>query len=192
MKLARLAVINKNSENSMNITVEPVKISSASAKTFSQNMLTWFHQQGRKHLPWQQNKTPYRVWISEIMLQQTQVATVIPYYQRFMESFPTIVDLANADEDTVFSIYLSPNTLKRITGKDGGGKRDLEAIGGDISVNGTRVGYVKFGKYGKDWWNAEAPKSLTVTQKFPLLSKDQTPFKLFWYDRYAEIKQKNQ
>lgn len=85
----------------MNITVEPVKISSASAQTFSQNMLTWFHQQGRKHLPWQQNKTPYRVWISEIMLQQTQVATVIPYYQRFMESFPTIVDLANADEDTV-------------------------------------------------------------------------------------------
>jgi len=61
----------------------------------------WYHQQGRKHLPWQQNKTPYSVWISEIMLQQTQVATVIPYYQRFMESFPTIIDLANADEDTV-------------------------------------------------------------------------------------------
>jgi A/G-specific adenine glycosylase len=61
----------------------------------------WFHVQGRKHLPWQQNKTPYRVWISEIMLQQTQVATVIPYYIRFMESFPTITALANADEDMV-------------------------------------------------------------------------------------------
>lgn len=76
-------------------------LSAQSAEQFSHNVLTWFHQQGRKHLPWQQNKTPYRVWISEIMLQQTQVATVIPYYQRFMESFPTIIALANADEDTV-------------------------------------------------------------------------------------------
>lgn len=63
--------------------------------------MNWYHKQGRKHLPWQQNKTPYSVWISEIMLQQTQVATVIPYYQRFMESFPTITSLANADEDNV-------------------------------------------------------------------------------------------
>lgn len=76
-------------------------ISAESAEKFQQSMLTWYHQQGRKNLPWQQDKTPYRVWISEIMLQQTQVATVIPYYQRFMKSFPTITELANADEDTV-------------------------------------------------------------------------------------------
>ncbi|MBL4941468.1 MAG: A/G-specific adenine glycosylase [Colwellia sp.] len=76
-------------------------ISADSAKKFSQQVVTWYHQQGRKHLPWQQNKTPYRVWVSEIMLQQTQVTTVIPYYQRFMASFPTIKALANADEDTV-------------------------------------------------------------------------------------------
>jgi len=82
-------------------TVSQVEISPLSAKKFSNNMLEWYHQQGRKHLPWQQDKTPYRVWISEIMLQQTQVATVIPYYQRFMSSFPSIVDLANADEDKV-------------------------------------------------------------------------------------------
>jgi A/G-specific adenine glycosylase len=78
-----------------------VTISKSSAQKFSQKVLSWYHQQGRKNLPWQQNKTPYRVWISEIMLQQTQVATVIPYYQRFMTSFPTISDLAKADEDTV-------------------------------------------------------------------------------------------
>jgi A/G-specific adenine glycosylase len=81
--------------------VSLVKISPGSAKKFSQNMLDWFQKQGRKHLPWQQNKTPYRVWISEIMLQQTQVATVIPYYQKFMTSFPSITALANADEDNV-------------------------------------------------------------------------------------------
>jgi len=78
-----------------------IKISKNSALKFSQQVLTWFHQQGRKHLPWQQNKTPYRVWISEIMLQQTQVATVIPYYHKFMQSFPSINALAQADEDTV-------------------------------------------------------------------------------------------
>ncbi|MDN3652606.1 A/G-specific adenine glycosylase [Thalassotalea ponticola] len=69
--------------------------------SFSDKVLTWYDEQGRKDLPWQQNKTPYRVWISEIMLQQTQVATVIPYYQRFMQSFPTIIDLANAPQDDV-------------------------------------------------------------------------------------------
>ena len=77
------------------------QITSQSAQHFSQQILNWYHAQGRKHLPWQQNKTPYRVWISEIMLQQTQVATVIPFYLRFMESFPTVTDLANATEDVV-------------------------------------------------------------------------------------------
>lgn len=78
-----------------------ISITDASAKTFSQQVLTWYEKKGRKDLPWQQNKTPYRVWISEIMLQQTQVKTVIPYYQKFMASFPTIKALAEADEDTV-------------------------------------------------------------------------------------------
>lgn len=76
-------------------------ISAKSAQLFSNQVLNWFELQGRKHLPWQQEKTPYRVWISEIMLQQTQVATVIPYYNKFMTSFPTVTALANADEDTV-------------------------------------------------------------------------------------------
>ena len=80
---------------------QSITIKQDSALQFSQLIVSWYHRQGRKHLPWQQNKTPYSVWVSEIMLQQTQVATVIPYYQRFMKSFPTIIALANADEDTV-------------------------------------------------------------------------------------------
>lgn len=70
-------------------------------KDFSARLLTWFDQHGRKDLPWQENKTPYRVWVSEIMLQQTQVTTVIPYYQRFMAAFPTVDALANATQDEV-------------------------------------------------------------------------------------------
>lgn len=80
---------------------QTITIKHNSALQFGQQVVSWYHHQGRKHLPWQQNKTPYRVWISEIMLQQTQVATVIPYYLRFMASFPSIVELANADEDKV-------------------------------------------------------------------------------------------
>jgi len=68
---------------------------------FAAGVLRWFEQHGRKDLPWQQKPTPYRVWISEIMLQQTQVMTVIPYYQRFIESFPDVLTLANASTDAV-------------------------------------------------------------------------------------------
>jgi len=71
------------------------------AQQFHQAVLRWFQQHGRKDLPWQIERTPYRVWISEIMLQQTQVATVIPYYQRFMRRFPSLIDLAKADIDEV-------------------------------------------------------------------------------------------
>lgn len=72
---------------------------------FAVRIIDWYEQFGRKHLPWQQDKTPYRVWISEIMLQQTQVATVIPYYQKFMERFPDITALANADTDEVLHYW---------------------------------------------------------------------------------------
>ncbi|MFK8067710.1 MAG: A/G-specific adenine glycosylase [Gammaproteobacteria bacterium] len=68
---------------------------------FSQAILHWFDKHGRHDLPWQKNPTPYRVWVSEIMLQQTQVITVIPYYERFLHSFPSIDALAKADIDQV-------------------------------------------------------------------------------------------
>ena len=65
------------------------------------SLLTWFQKYGRHDLPWQQPRTAYRVWISEIMLQQTQVNTVIPYFERFMQRFPDIISLAEADIDEV-------------------------------------------------------------------------------------------
>ncbi len=68
---------------------------------FSERVLAWFYSSGRKDLPWQREPTLYRVWISEIMLQQTQVATVVPYFQRFMQSFADIGALANAPIDDV-------------------------------------------------------------------------------------------
>ena len=72
---------------------------------FNQRIIQWHAQSGRHDLPWQRNPTPYRVWVSEIMLQQTQVATVIPYYQRFMRRFPSVKKLALAAEDDVLSYW---------------------------------------------------------------------------------------
>ena len=69
--------------------------------TFTQTLLRWHHKFGRNDLPWQDDPTPYRVWISEIMLQQTQVTTAIPYFLRFMESFPDIHTLASTSTDDV-------------------------------------------------------------------------------------------
>ena len=71
------------------------------AAQFSAQVLDWYDKYGRKTLPWQIAKTPYKVWLSEVMLQQTQVTTVIPYFERFMARFPTVVDLANAPLDEV-------------------------------------------------------------------------------------------
>jgi A/G-specific adenine glycosylase len=70
-------------------------------KDFSQRVLAWYDRNGRKDLPWQHPRDPYRVWISEIMLQQTQVNTVIGYFQRFMGAFPDVASLAAADLDQV-------------------------------------------------------------------------------------------
>ncbi len=70
---------------------------------FVARLLHWFDDHGRHDLPWQHPRSPYRVWLSEIMLQQTQVATVIGYFQRFLQHFPTLPDLAAADNDAVMA-----------------------------------------------------------------------------------------
>jgi len=75
------------------------------ASQFSRQVLDWYHLYGRKTLPWQQEKTPYKVWLSEVMLQQTQVTTVIPYFERFMARFPTVTALAEAPLDEVLHLW---------------------------------------------------------------------------------------
>ncbi|MBS0358364.1 MAG: A/G-specific adenine glycosylase [Proteobacteria bacterium] len=74
-------------------------------KNFQTAILKWFDKQGRKDLPWQKNRTAYHVWLSEIMLQQTQVTTVIAYFERFIKKFPTIQSLALADINEVLHLW---------------------------------------------------------------------------------------
>ena len=77
----------------------------AKTPAFSKRILKWFEQFGRKDLPWQQDISPYRVWVSEIMLQQTQVNTVIPYFERFVKELPSVACLAQAPEDKVLHLW---------------------------------------------------------------------------------------
>ncbi len=72
---------------------------------FAEEIVRWQISHGRHALPWQNTSDPYRVWLSEIMLQQTQVATVIEYYSRFLERFPTVAELASAGEDAVLGLW---------------------------------------------------------------------------------------
>lgn len=72
---------------------------------FAKNLLAWFDIHGRSNLPWQHPRTPYRVWLSEVMLQQTQVRTVIPYFERFVNALPTLADLAIAPQDRVLALW---------------------------------------------------------------------------------------
>ncbi len=106
---------------------------------FNGAVLAWYDQHGRKDLPWQQDINPYRVWVSEIMLQQTQVSTVLGYFDRFMHALPTVKDLAEAPEDEVLHLwtglgyYTRARNLQKtaqIVMREHGGEfpRDVEAL----------------------------------------------------------------
>lgn len=77
----------------------------SAAHSFTERLVTWQKQAGRHNLPWQKTRDPYRIWLSEIILQQTQVATVIPYYHRFLERFPSVLALATAPIDEVIALW---------------------------------------------------------------------------------------
>jgi A/G-specific adenine glycosylase len=77
----------------------------ATGSPIASQLIEWHGRAGRHDLPWQQRRTPYRVWVAEVMLQQTQVATVVPYYERFMARFPDVRALAAAPTDEVLHLW---------------------------------------------------------------------------------------
>ena len=136
-----------------------------SAELFSQHVLQWFEEHGRKHLPWQQNKTPYRVWVSEIMLQQTQVATVIPYYEKFMQRFPSLHELANAPEDDVLAHWSGLGYYARARNLHKCAKLAVEHHGGDLPHNIDEL--IALPGIGRS--TAGAILSLSLGQSHPIL-----------------------
>lgn len=102
------------------------------AKDFQQKVINYYRQHGRKHLPWQGTKDAYRIWLSEIMLQQTQVATVIPYYQNFLDKFPTVTDLAEASSDEVMHLWSGLGYYSRARNLHKAAKMVAEEFNGDF------------------------------------------------------------
>ncbi|GIS40473.1 MAG: hypothetical protein Ct9H90mP13_03190 [Pseudomonadota bacterium] len=74
-------------------------------EVFTKPILDWWDKSGRKDLPWQKETSLYKTWVSEIMLQQTQVKTVIPYFLKFISEYPSINELASSDESEVMALW---------------------------------------------------------------------------------------
>ena len=98
--------------------------------SFAARLIAWQRAQGRHDLPWQNTRDPYRIWLSEIMLQQTQVAAVIPYYIRFLQRFPDLAALANATEDEVLAHWSGLGYYARGRNLHAAARRICEAHGG--------------------------------------------------------------
>lgn len=124
-----------------------------SAEEFQRRLLAWFDVHGRHDLPWQESRTPYRVWVSEIMLQQTQVATVIPYFERFMARFPDVASLASAEQDEVLHLWTGLGYYARgrnlhkaaraiVEEHDGELPLDLEALAGLPGIGRSTAGAI--------------------------------------------------
>src|SRR5690606_4559838 len=80
------------------------QLDSGQAMSIRTKLLSWY-EKNKRDLPWRRERDPYKIWVSEVMLQQTRVDTVIPYYERFMRRFPTLEDLASASEEEVIKAW---------------------------------------------------------------------------------------
>ena len=99
---------------------------------FADALLAWFDVSGRHDLPWQHPRTPYRVWLSEIMLQQTQVRVVVPYFERFVAALPDVAALANARLDEVLALWSGLGYYARARNLHAAAKSCVERHGGDL------------------------------------------------------------
>ena len=128
------------------------------------SLLAWFARHARD-LPWRRQPTPYRVWVSEVMLQQTQVATVLPYYDRFMGSFPTVSDLAAADEQVLLSHWEGLGYYRRARSLHAAAKLIVADHGGEFPLQFDEVlALPGIGRY-----TAGAILSISDGQKQPIL-----------------------
>lgn len=102
---------------------------------FAERLLAWYDHGGRHDLPWQHPRTPYRVWVAEIMLQQTQVNVVVPYYARFLEALPTLRDLASAPHDRVMALWAGLGYYARARNLHAAAQLCVERHGGELPMD---------------------------------------------------------
>ena len=128
-------------------------------------LINWHAHRGRHDLPWQSDRTPYRVWVSEIMLQQTQVATVIPYYTRFMQRFPDVRALADAPIDDVLHLWTGLGYYARARNMHRSAVRVRDELDGEFPNSFEAVASLP----GIGRSTAGAILALSLGQRFPIL-----------------------
>ncbi|MBQ3055633.1 MAG: A/G-specific adenine glycosylase [Oscillospiraceae bacterium] len=101
-------------------------------------LLRWYHE-NRRILPWREEVSPYRVWVSEIMLQQTRVRAAIPYYERFLKELPTIQDLAEADDDLLKKLWEGLGYYSRVRNLKAAAVKVMEEFGGELPADYKRL-----------------------------------------------------
>ncbi|KHD85231.1 A/G-specific adenine glycosylase [Heyndrickxia ginsengihumi] len=121
---------------------EPFYIEDIDIQAFQHDLITWFEHEQRS-LPWREDQDPYKIWVSEIMLQQTRVDTVIPYFQRFIEQFPTIDALAEADEDKVLKAWEGLGYYSRVRNLHTAVKEVKEKYGGIVPNTPSLISKLK-------------------------------------------------
>lgn len=109
---------------------------------FRQSLLTWYHQEKRE-MPWRKTKNPYYIWVSEVMLQQTRVEAVIPYYERFIEAYPTMEDLANAGEEELLKMWEGLGYYSRARNLQTGVREVLANYGGKVPATRKEISTLK-------------------------------------------------
>jgi A/G-specific adenine glycosylase len=117
-------------------------IEKVNIKAFQQDLINWFKEEQRD-LPWRKDKDPYKIWVSEIMLQQTRVDTVIPYFNRFMEWFPTIEDFAEADEEKVLKAWEGLGYYSRVRNLHSAVKEVKEKYNGEVPQTPKEIANLK-------------------------------------------------
>ena len=125
-------------------------------------LLDWHAQHGRHDLPWQHPRTPYRVWVSEVMLQQTQVATVIGYFDRFVTAFPDVASLAAAPDDDVLALWSGLGYYSRARNLQSAARLVVARHGGERHV-GHGAGFAELG--------GERRRAETISRR-PLTRRD--------------------
>jgi len=129
---------------------------------FSHHLLEWYHQQ-KRDLPWRRHRNPYYIWVSEIMLQQTRVDTVIPYFQRFIERFPSVDSLADAPEEDVLKCWEGLGYYSRARNLQYAAKQVKELYGGEVPNDRDAV----FSLKGVGPYTAGAILSIAFNQPEP-------------------------
>ncbi|WP_425451991.1 A/G-specific adenine glycosylase [Bacillus taeanensis] len=111
-------------------------------KTFQENLLTWYRE-NKRDLPWRKDQDPYKVWVSEIMLQQTRVDTVIPYFNHFIDKFPTIETLAYAEEESVLKAWEGLGYYSRARNLQAAVREVAENYGGKVPDSPKEISSLK-------------------------------------------------